>query len=408
VCKILKQLSKDIKETARIQGNTDENEFLQYYEKLWNTTNTNESQLECYSADYLHASITLEELEKTLKLTTDGKTPGQDNINSELYKYAPQEFKLRLLQFFNNIYRENRIPNQWRNAVITPIFKKGDRREPKNYRGISILNTCDTIHSKILNMKLQNYSEEFMTETQNGFRKGRSCTDPTFCLKLLIEKRKEFNLETHLLFIDYEKAFDNLQRQISFNILKSRHIPDTLFKEIVNIYTQNKIMIKFNNKLSKPKEINKGIRQGCPLSPTLFNIYLDELITKWQKRGITGIKLSKNWQLSALLFADDQVIIAETEDNLQKAAHKLNQIITEHGLTTSVQKTKSTAFKGRDPVRTTIVIDNKIIEQVNSFNYLGNMISYEKEWDNDNKLQNYITGTTNNVFRPQKTLKKQE
>ena len=69
---------------------------------------------------------------------------------------------------------------------------------------------------------------------------------------------------------------------------------------------------------------------------------------------------------------------------------------------------KSMAFKGRDPVRTKIVIDNKIIEQVNSFNYLGNIISYEKEMDIDNKLHNYlkITGIINNVFRPQETLKK--
>ena len=96
----------------------------------------------------------------------------------------------RLLQFLNNIYREIRIPNEKRSVVLTPIFQKGDRREPKNYRGISILNTCYKIYSKILNMKLQNYLELFMTETQNGFRKGRSCTDPTFRLKLLIEKKK--------------------------------------------------------------------------------------------------------------------------------------------------------------------------------------------------------------------------
>jgi len=83
-----------------------------------------------------------------------------------------------------------------------------------------------------------------MTETQNGFRKGLSCTDPTFCLKLLIDKRREFNLETHLLFIGYEKAFDNIQRKTLFNILKSRHIPDTLLKAIVDIHTQNKILIK--------------------------------------------------------------------------------------------------------------------------------------------------------------------
>jgi len=85
------------------------------------------------------------------------------------------------------------------------------------------------------------------------------------------------------------------------------------------------------------------------------------------------------------LFADEQVIIADTKDNLQKAAHKLNQIIREYGLTISAQKTKSMVFKGRDPVRTKIAIANKIKEQVNLFNYLGNMIAYEGELDTGNK-----------------------
>jgi len=191
VYKILKQISKDVKETARIEGNIDENTFLQYYGNLWNTTNINKLQLEHNSADYLHTSKILDELQNALKLTKKNeKTPGQDNINSELYKYAPEEFKRNLLQFLNNIYREYCIPDEWRNVVITPIFRKGDRREPKNYRGISILNTCYKIYSKILNMELQDFSEAFMKEPQNGFRKGRSCTDSTFCLNLLIEKKK--------------------------------------------------------------------------------------------------------------------------------------------------------------------------------------------------------------------------
>jgi hypothetical protein len=146
------------------------------------------------------------------------------------------------------------------------------------------------------------------------------------------------------------------------------------------------------------------VYQGCPLSPTLFNVYLNKIITKWQKQDITGIKLPKNQQLSTLLFACDQVIIADTEDNLQKAAYKLNQIITKHGLTISVQKTKSMAFKGRDPLRAKIVLENKIMEQVNLINSLGIMISYEKELDIENKLCNYlkIMGILNNVFRPPK------
>jgi len=146
VYKILKQISTDVKETARIQGNIDDKIFLQIHGKLWNTRNLNELQLEDNSADYLHAFITLDEVEKALKLTKNVRTPGLDNINSELYKYAPDEFKLRLLQFLNNVFRENFIPFEGRNAVITPIFKKGYRREPKNYRGISILNTCYKIY----------------------------------------------------------------------------------------------------------------------------------------------------------------------------------------------------------------------------------------------------------------------
>jgi hypothetical protein len=88
---------------------------------------------------------------------------------------------------------------------VIPIFKKGDERDPKNYRGISVLNTSYKIYSKIINKKL----------------KGHLCTDATFCLKLLIEKRREYNFDTHLLFLDYEKAFGSVQRQILFNILEA-------------------------------------------------------------------------------------------------------------------------------------------------------------------------------------------
>jgi len=90
----------------------------------------------------------------------------------------------------------------------------------------------------------------------------------------------------------------------------------------VDIYTQYKILVKFNSELSKLAEINKGVHQGCPLSPVLFNIHLDEIITKWQKEDIKGIPLPKNQTLFTLLYADDQVIICNTKDNLQKAVYK--------------------------------------------------------------------------------------
>jgi len=91
--------------------------------------------------------------------------------------------------------------------------------------------------------------------------------------------------------------------------------------------------------------------------------------------------------------------------NLHTAVYKFSRIITEHDLTISLEKTKLVAFKGRDPVRSKIVIDDKIVEQVNSFKYLGNLITYEKEVDIRNVWNEYlkITGIIKNMFRPQKT-----
>jgi len=139
------------------------------------------------------------------------------------------------------IWTKNCITNEWRNTVVIPLFKKCDRKDPKNYRGISIVNTWYKMHSKILNIKLQGYSEWLMTETQNWFQEECSCTDPTFCLKFLIKKWKEYNLANHLLFIDYEKSFVSIQRQILFHILKYRNFPGTLLKAIFDTHRKQSI-----------------------------------------------------------------------------------------------------------------------------------------------------------------------
>jgi hypothetical protein len=140
-----------------------------------------------------------------------------------------------------------------------PIFKKGDRRDPKNYIGINILNACykiwaATLKSLIWNCRVTNKN---LTETQNRFRKGRSCTDSAFFLKLLIEKRREYNLETHLLFIDHKKRLIMYKYLYSKIQKYSRYVVKGK-----NGRTQNKISIKFNSSLSQLPEINSGVCQG--------------------------------------------------------------------------------------------------------------------------------------------------
>jgi hypothetical protein len=112
-----------------------------------------------------------------------GRHAGNDNINSELHKYAPREFIWRLLNSLNKVHIHSTIPNEQRETIVIPILKKGDKMDSKNYRGINILNTCYKVYSKITNTKLKQYSEKFMSEEQNGFRKGRLCADAIFTLK---------------------------------------------------------------------------------------------------------------------------------------------------------------------------------------------------------------------------------
>jgi len=145
-----------------------------------------------------------------------------------------------------------------------------------------------------------------------------------FCAEVLWEFWSHLLKHLHSLQLRPFPLITELLNQILFTILKSRNIPIILLKTRVEIYIQNKILIKSNSKLSKLAEINKGVHQCCPISPTQFNIRLGGKITKWQKADITGVPLSKNKLLLTLLFADDQVIIFNTEDNLQKATYKLN------------------------------------------------------------------------------------
>jgi hypothetical protein len=90
----------------------------------------------------------------------------------------------------------------------------------------------------------------------------------------LIEKGREFNLETHIALLDFEKAFDSVKRHTLFEILKDKNIPNLLLQNIMEIYKDNEILIKLNNTTTDTKSINEGVRQGCPLSPTLFNVYI--------------------------------------------------------------------------------------------------------------------------------------
>jgi hypothetical protein len=147
----------------------------------------------------------MEELETTIKTLKPKKSPDLDGFNNELYKHAAKSFLHKFLKFLNVCWIYGDIPEEWKTAIVMPIHKKGDRNNPDNYRGISLLNTGYKIYSKIIATRLTVIADVLLLEEQNGFTKGRSCMDCIFSASQIIEKHREFNIPTYIAFIDFKK-----------------------------------------------------------------------------------------------------------------------------------------------------------------------------------------------------------
>lgn len=124
--------------------------------------------------------ISREEIDNAIKKLKNGKSPGHDKITAEMIKNMGTVGKLILHQIYNRVWKEEKVPTDWTIGVIVPIFKKGDKKDCKNYRGITLLSQVVKIYEQILENKLRTVTEANLSTSQSGFRKGRSTQDHIF------------------------------------------------------------------------------------------------------------------------------------------------------------------------------------------------------------------------------------
>jgi hypothetical protein len=137
------------------------------------------------------------------------KTPRTDNINAELLQAASPQMTQRIQDFIPNMWRSERMPNEWNKSIISPVYKKGEKSECSNYRGISLLNKAYKILATVINNRLTTYAEDLLSQEQNGFKRNRSTTDNIFKMRKILEKCYEYDIEMHVMFIDFKQAFVN-------------------------------------------------------------------------------------------------------------------------------------------------------------------------------------------------------
>ena len=178
------------------------------------------------------------EVELTIEKLKNHKSPGIDQIPELLIKAGGRTIRCEIHKLIISIWNKEELPNEWKESIIVPIYKKGDKTDCNNCRGISLLPTMYKGLSNILLLRLIPYAEEVIGDHLCGFRRNRSTTDHIFCIRQILEKKWEYNEAVHQLFIDFKKAYDAVRREVLYNILIEFGIPKKLVRLVKTCSTE--------------------------------------------------------------------------------------------------------------------------------------------------------------------------
>jgi hypothetical protein len=156
------------------------------------------------------------------------ESPGVDQIPAELIQAGGETLRSEIHKLIKLIWNKEELPHQWKESIVVPIHKNGDKTDCSNYRGISLLSTPYKILKNILLARLTPYADEIIGDHQCGFRSKRSMNDQISYIRQILEKKWECNGTAHQLFIDFKKAYDSARREVLYYILIEFGIPRKL------------------------------------------------------------------------------------------------------------------------------------------------------------------------------------
>ena len=304
-----------------------------------------------------------------------GKAAGPDHIPPEALKVDAEVTAGQLHSLFNKIWREGRFPEDWREGHLVKLPKKGDLSKCCNYRGITLLSIPGKVFARILLERMKEAIDKKLREEQAGFRKGRSTTDQIASLRIIIEQSLEWNSPLLVNFIDYEKAFDSVDRETLWKIMRHYGIPSKIVELIKEMYDGTSCKVIHDGMLSESFKIKTGVRQGCLLSPFLFILVVDWLMKEIVKGRRNGVQWTPFTQLDDLDYADDLALISHRKDQMQAKTSDLDKLSRSVGL--QIHAGKSKVLRMSTCNREEITLDRKPIEEVDSFCYLGSILDKE-------------------------------
>ena len=316
--------------------------------------------------------MSIEEVKKAIKRMKNGKASGVDEIKTEHLKALDQTGLENLTALCNKIYNTGYIPKELRHSLFITIPKKKNAQMCSDHRTISLMSHITKILLSVIIERNKEKIDREISDSQSGFRTGIGTREGIFNIRSIVEKRLAVKKKVYACFIDYEKAFDRVYHSTLMKILADINIDSKDRRIIQNLYWKQTASIATTAGTSEEFEVKRGVRQGCVLSPMLFNLYTENIF----REGLNGVRMGGE-EFSNLRYADDTVLIADSAKELQKLVDEVKNRSLVKGLKMNVKKTKTMVIRKnvKSRCKVEITVDGKVLEQVKQYLYLGHIIT---------------------------------
>ena len=286
-------------------------------------------------------------IEKFLKRMKNGKSCAEDGLVAEMLKCGGQHLiDIIATMFADLLAGRGGHPAHWKLNRLMVLFKKGDTTLPKNYRPIVILPVMCKLFSGMLLERIRDTMSEQMLPEEMGFRTDYSCSDLIHTLRMIGEKSIEWGETVWMASLDLEKAFDKIIHTAVFEGLAKAGIDDCTIQAIRELYAGQGAYVDLGSgSRSRLFQILRGVRQGDPLSPSLFansvRFTMKSLKDKWERSKlgtVVGSNSKEKERISFAMFADDTTLVAKSKRALKIMLHDIQRALADIGLNLNADK----------------------------------------------------------------------
>ena len=372
------QAGKDVQQVRMMKdedGNvmTDEESVLrrwkEYYMGLMNEENERERrEFDGERVNLEVESVSKEEVMENMQRMKNGKAVGPDDIPVEVWKCLGESALKFRTKLYNRTMESERMPEEWRDSVLIPIFKnKGDVQSCSNYRGIKLISHTMKLWERIVEKRLR--SDLKFSNQQYGFMPGKSTTDALFALRVLIEKYREGQKELHCVFVDLEKAYDKVAREEVWYCMRKSGLAEKYVRIVQDMYDDSTTAVRCAVRVTEGFEVKVGLHQGSALSPCLFAMMMDRMTDE--------IREEAPW---TMMFADDIVICSESKERVEEKLESWRYALERRGMKVNRRKTEYMCVNERqDNSSGTVKMQGEVVAKVEDFKYLGSTVQSNGE-----------------------------